>query len=264
MMDGVGDDERLAGYFGAAERILVFTGAGLSTASGIPDFRGPNGVWTQRSPVYYQTFLEDEAARRDYWAFKEQGYAAFRDAQPNAGHHAIVELERAGKLLAVVTQNVDGLHQASGLPSDKVIELHGTNREVECVECRRRESPKRCMAEFAATGRVPLCRDCAAPMKPAVVMFGQSLDASVLQRAFAASEQADLVLALGSSLVVTPAAEVPLAAARRGVPYIIVNQGDTAHDGCATLRLEADVSELLPRALARWRSGAAHHSAVRP
>jgi NAD-dependent deacetylase len=232
-----------------ANRILAFTGAGLSTGSGIPDFRGPKGVWQTRNPVYFQEFIADEASRRDYWELKLEGWPTFRDARPNAGHAALVELERRGVLELVVTQNVDGLHQAAGQSRERLIELHGTNSEVECVECRTREDPERCMREFEATREPPRCVACGALMKPAVVMFGQALDVTGLGAAMRAAERADLILALGSSLVVTPAADVPLCGARRGTPYVIVNRGETPHDRVATLRIDDDVVRVLTEAV---------------
>lgn len=252
----------LARVLGRARRVLVFTGAGISTGSGIPDFRGPGGVWTRRQPVYFQDFVASEAARREYWEFKLEGWPAFRDAAPGAAHRAIVELEQRGVVELVVTQNVDGLHQVAGTARDRLVELHGTNAEVVCIECGRREPPDRCMRAFEATREPPRCvrrvgeatqaaqRSCNGLMKPAVVMFGEALDMKLLARAFAAAEAADLVLALGSSLVVTPAADVPLRAAARGTPYVIVNRGETPHDELATLRIDADVGEVLARAVA--------------
>ncbi len=233
-----------------AERILCFTGAGVSTASSIPDFRGPKGVWQTRSPVYYQEFVASEESRIEYWEFKLEGYPAFRDAVPNAAHHAILELDQVGKLLLLVTQNIDGLHRAAGVPAEKLVELHGTGAEAVCLACARREGMGACLDRFSASRQPPRCSACGELMKPAVVMFGESLDSETLRRAFAAAGAADLVLALGSSLVVTPAADVPLRAARRGVPYVIVNQGITPHDELATLKIDADVSTVLPRALA--------------
>jgi NAD-dependent deacetylase len=241
---------RLSELLGPAQRILVFTGAGLSTASGIPDFRGPQGVWTKRSPVYYQDYMASEDARREYWEFKLESWPVFRDARPNAAHHAIVELEKLGKVECVVTQNVDGLHQVAGTTRERLIELHGTNREMECSRCKLRESPERCMAEFEQRRVPPRCLKCGALMKPAVVMFGEMLNMEDLSRAREASERADLVLALGSSLVVTPAADIPLFGVRRGAPYVIVNRGETPHDELARLRIDGDVVEVLPAALA--------------
>jgi len=232
-----------------AERCLLFTGAGISTASGIPDFRGPSGLWKTRQPVYYQDFLASEAARREYWEFKLQSYPVFRDAKPTGVHRAIVELERLGKLECLVTQNVDGLHYAAGTSKEKLIELHGTNTEIECARCKVRELPERCMQEFRRTRLPPQCLQCGAIMKPAVVMFGESLCMADLERARAASARADLIVALGSSLVVTPAADVPLVGAERGTPYVIINRGETPHDELATLRIDADVESVFPVAV---------------
>jgi NAD-dependent deacetylase len=230
-------------------RILCFTGAGISTGSGIPDFRGPTGVWTKRAPVYYEAFIQSDAARREYWEFKLESYALFRDAKPNPVHHALVALERHGKLECVVTQNVDGLHQAAGTSKEKLVELHGTNREVVCIECKLREDPARAMRMFEATREPPTCLECGGLLKPAVVMFGESLNLLDLGRAREAAERADLVLALGSSLVVTPAADIPLFGARRGTPYVIVNQGETPHDRLASLRIDSDVVEVMAGAV---------------
>ncbi len=243
--------DELVDLLGAAKHICAFTGAGISTGSNIPDFRGPQGVFKTRPPVYYQEFMMSDRARREYWAFKHASYPAFRNAEPNAVHRALVRLETMGKLNAVVTQNVDGLHQRAGTSSERLFELHGTNREAECDACGVREPPERCMAEFGRTGRPPCCVSCGGWMKPAVVMFGQPLDPATLEGAFAASATSDLVLALGSSLVVTPAADIPLAGVRRGADYVIVNQGETPHDRLATLRIDGDVIEYLPAAVQR-------------
>jgi NAD-dependent protein deacetylase/lipoamidase len=242
--------ESLRALVAKARRILVFTGAGISTSSNIPDFRGPNGVYKRRSPVYFQDFVASSEARREYWEFKLEGYLQFRDAKPNAAHHAIVDLEKAGRVGLVVTQNVDGLHQLAGTSRDRLVELHGTNAENECIDCSRREPPERCMTEFEKTREPPRCPKCDGLMKPAVVMFGQALRSADLEQAREASQLSDLVLALGSSLTVTPAADIPLFGVRRGAPYVIVNQGETPHDELATLRFDANVSELLPKAVA--------------
>jgi NAD-dependent deacetylase len=237
--------ELLAG----ASRVLAFTGAGVSTASNIPDFRGPTGVWRTRTPVEYPEFMRSEEARVEYWGWKLEGYAAFRDAKPNVAHESLVKLERLGKLEAVVTQNVDGLHRAAGTSSEKLVELHGTGAEAVCTRCARRESMGAALERFEKSQAAPLCVDCGALMKPGVVMFGESLDPGTMRRASAAARQADLVLSLGSSLTVTPAADVPLLAVRRGVPYVIVNRGATPHDSVATLTIEDDVGSVLARAL---------------
>lgn len=242
---------RLAELLGAARRVFAFTGAGISTKSNIPDFRGPEGIYRKRAPVYYQEFVASDRARREYWSFKAEGYAAFRDAVPNAAHHALVTLEKLGKLELVATQNVDGLHQLAGTSPECLVELHGTNRSVECAACGKGETPERCMQEFDATGNPPQCSACGGWMKPAVVMFGQSLDTERLRKAQASSRAADLVLVLGSSLVVTPAADLPLLGVRAGAKYVIINQGATPQDGLATLRIEGDVVDYLATAVER-------------
>jgi NAD-dependent protein deacetylase/lipoamidase len=243
-------EARLVAALAGARRILVFTGAGISTNSGIPDFRGPGGVWTKRQPVYLQEFLDSEDKRREYWDFKLEGYAQFASARPNASHEAIVALERAGRVEAVVTQNIDGLHQAAGSSEARLVEIHGTNRWVECLGCGVRSEPAPAMAAFERTRTTPTCGHCGGWLKLATISFGQALRPETLTRAFAAAAACDLVLALGSTLSVHPAASVPLEARGRGVPYVVINRGPTDHDELATLRLEGDVAALLPAAVA--------------
>jgi NAD-dependent deacetylase len=241
----------LADYLRASEKALIFTGAGISTGSGIPDFRGPQGVWTKRQPVYFQDFMRSEAARIEHWDYKLEGRDAFRSAKPNAVHHAIVQMERAGKLCAVVTQNIDGLHSLAGTSSDLLVELHGTNALVECQSCHRREDPELHFESFRRTRQPPLC-ECGGFLKPATISFGQNLDARELERAHEFASEADLVVALGSTLSVYPAASFPLIAAKSGAPYIIINRGATDHDhaDCVTIRLEGEVGEIFPPAVA--------------
>jgi NAD-dependent protein deacetylase/lipoamidase len=240
----------LVGLLRGARHILVFTGAGVSTGSGIPDFRGPQGVWKRRQPVYYDDFMNSEAARIEHWDFKLEGWEGFRNARPNAVHHAIVRLERAGKLLMVVTQNIDGLHSAAGTSSERLVELHGTNLLVECQSCRTRSDPASHFQYFREHRKPPLC-ECGGFLKPATISFGQSLDPTTLARAERAAAEGDLVVALGSTLSVYPAAAFPLSAAQRGAPYVIINQGPTDHDHepCVTLRLEGEVCALFPPAV---------------
>ena len=240
----------LDAFLRASNRALIFTGAGISTTSGIPDFRGPQGVWKRRQPVYYADFMTSEAARVEHWDYKLEGRDAFRDARPNAVHESIVRLERAGKLCAVVTQNIDGLHSLAGTSADLLIELHGTNAQVECQSCGRRGDPEPHFESFRRTRKPPLC-ECGGFLKPATISFGQNLDPRVLDRAERAAREADLVVALGSTLSVYPAAAFPLSAAGRGVPYIIVNRGPTEHDGdrSVTLRIEGEVGDIFPAAV---------------
>jgi NAD-dependent deacetylase len=240
----------LSDYLRASRRMMVFTGAGISTGSGIPDFRGPQGIWKRRQPVYFQDFITSEAARIEHWDYKLEGWDGFRNAQPNAVHRTIAALENAGKVLAVVTQNIDGLHALAGTSPDRLVELHGTNLMVECVNCKARSDPEPHFEFFRTNRKPPLC-DCGGFLKPATISFGQSLDPHVLERAQETATRADLVVALGSTLSVYPAASFPLMAAQRGAPYIIINRGATDHDHetSVSLRIEGDVAEIFPAAV---------------
>ena len=250
-MTAVAPDSRFVLLLRQAKRVLLFTGAGISTGSGIPDYRGPGGVWTRRQPVYYDRFLSSEAARVEYWDYKLEGWGAFSDAKPNVIHASIVRLESAGQLEMVVTQNIDGLHSAAGTSDDRLVEIHGTNGKVECQRCWERSAPGPHFEEFARTGAAPRCH-CGGYLKPATISFGQDLRPGDLERSFAAARSCDLVISLGSTLSVTPAATVPLVAAERaGVSYVIVNRGETAHDELdeVSVRLEGDVAAIFPPAV---------------
>jgi NAD-dependent deacetylase len=250
--DGNEKVQRLAELIETAQRILVFTGAGISTASGIPDYRGPEGVWNTRRPVFYQDFMRSAEARRTYWQQKLEDHAEFGSASPNATHEAVATLEEAGKIELVVTQNVDGLHAAAGTSLARLVEIHGTVRLVECQSCGERTDPAPHFATFVATGDAPACH-CGGHLKSATISFGQSLRSVDLGRARAAAENADLALALGSSLVVYPAADIPLHAAETGARYAIVNRGETDHDRnpLVTLRIDGDVTDVVPAAVAK-------------
>lgn len=245
------DTSKLIGQLESARRMLIFTGAGISTASGIPDFRGPQGVWTRRKPVYYQDFMTSEAARIEHWDYKLEGWAAISSARPNTVHHAIVKLEKAGRVVMVLTQNIDGLHSLAGTSADHLVELHGTNSLVECQSCHWHDDPDPHLEYFRIHRKTPRC-SCGGFLKIATISFGQSLDARSLERASDAASKADLVVALGSTLSVYPASGFPLIAARRRVPYIIINRGATEHDSetCVSLRLDCEVEDVFPRAVA--------------
>jgi NAD-dependent deacetylase len=240
----------LSEFLRAANRILIFTGAGISTGSGIPDFRGPEGVWTRRRPVYYHDFMSSEAARIEHWDYKLEAWEAFRLAQPNEVHRAIVRLEQAEKLDLVVTQNIDGLHGLAGTSPERLVELHGSNSRVECQSCKGRSDPEPHFDFFRAQRKAPLC-ECGGFLKPATISFGQALEPNELERARRGAMEADLVVALGSTLSVYPAASFPLMVARRGLPYVIVNRGPTEHDNkpSVSLRIEGEVSEIFPAAV---------------
>ncbi len=228
-----------------ARRVLVFTGAGMSTGSGIPDFRGEKGVWKSRKPVFFQEFMASEEARVEHWDYKLEGYEAFRTAKPNAAHKALVGLERQGRLALLVTQNIDGLHLDAGHLPERVVELHGTNRAIRCLSCGAVSEPAPAFEAFRKTRRCPTC-PCGGFLKPATVSFGQAMPQEPLAQALKAAKGADLVLSLGSTLEVEPASSVPLEAARRGAPYVIVNLGPIAHDRFAAVKVDGDVCAVLP------------------
>jgi len=243
--------QTLTEHLRAANRILVFTGAGISTPSGIPAFRGAGGIWITRQPVMYQDFMAYEESRVEYWDYKLELWEEHRDAEPNSIHQAIVQLEQAGKVEMVVTQNVDGLHRAAGTSEDKLVEVHGTGTLVECQTCGHRETPQPSFDLFKRERRSPRC-ECGGYLKPATISFGQSLGEEDLARADAAARSCDLVLVLGSTLSVSPANLIPLAAAQAGAPYIIINRDETDHDSLpqVTLRLKGNVEDQFPPAVA--------------
>ena len=231
-----------------ADAILIVTGAGVSTETGIPDFRGPQGVWNTQRPVMYQDFLANEESRVTYWRQKVLAAETIEVAKPGAVHTACVELEDAGKLEAIVTQNIDGLHSIAG--SKSVVEVHGTGRKAVCLTCDERSPIVPHLHAFTDTGVPPRCH-CGGLLKPATISFGQQLDEMTMVWATQAAEACDLVIAMGTTLSVYPAADIPLVAARRGVPYVIINQGTTEHDSLSyvTLRIDAPVGPTFSQAV---------------
>ena len=219
----------------------------MSTASGVPDFRSPGGIWSRYRPVTIQEFRASAEARRRYWIYKKETYDDFARARPNAAHEALTRLESGGRLLGVITQNIDGLHQEAG--SRNVVELHGTNRKWECLGCGRTGPAAEAQARLVAGEEEPTCRDCGGFIKAATISFGQALRPEVLEEAFALARQADLLLVLGSSLVVYPAAAIPETVAAHGAPLIIVNREPTPLDGLAAVALRGEVERVLPALL---------------
>jgi NAD-dependent protein deacetylase/lipoamidase len=222
----------------------AFTGAGVSTASGIPDFRSPGGTWSRYKPVPFADFVADAEARRLYWLYKKDTYDDFAAARPNAAHLALARMEKAGWLRAVITQNIDGLHQEAG--SECVLELHGTNRRVACLRCKASFPAADIQARLVGGCDAPECVHCGGILKSATVSFGQALPSDVLMNAFHVARAVDLLLVLGSSLVVHPAAAIPMAAAEAGVPLLIVNREPTPLDHLAAVVLRAPVEEVVP------------------
>ncbi|MFE4974964.1 NAD-dependent deacetylase [Kitasatospora sp. NPDC056651] len=233
--------------------IAVLTGAGISTDSGIPDYRGPQGLW-QKDPsaeelVTIGPYRDDPQVRRRAWRLRlETGAAA---AEPNAGHRALVDLERSGLPLRVLTQNIDGLHQKSGLSARKVLELHGTARETQCLRCRAVGPMAQALARVEAGEPDPDCRACGGILKARVVMFGENLDPEVLGQADSISRACDLFIAVGTSLQVFPVAALPLNAVRAGAKLIIVNGESTPYDGAASEVIREPISQALPKLVRR-------------
>jgi NAD-dependent deacetylase len=234
---------RVARYLSESRRAVAFTGAGISTESGIPDFRSPGGVWTRYKPVLFQDFVASEDARRQYWLMKKEGYHELRGAKPNAGHHALARLETAKKLVAVITQNIDGLHQDAG--SRRVLELHGTSRHCVCLECDSRYDPDVIQERLEAGVEIPLCDRCGGPIKSATISFGQAMPVEVLTEAFNLCIRTDLILAIGSSLVVEPAASLPLHAKQNGARLVIINRTETPLDSLADVVLREPIGASL-------------------
>ena len=230
----------------SASRIVGFTGAGISTESGVPDFRSPDGVWARNRTVYFEEFLSSEAGRVEYWRQKMEGWPAMRDARPNAGHHAFVALHEQGRLTAMITQNIERLHQRSGLPGDLVLELHGTTTEAVCLTCGDRIPSDEACRRVAGGEPAPRCTLCGGLLKPATVSFGQPMPQDVMVRAYAAAESCDLLLAVGSSLVVEPAASIPRIATRAGARLIIVNREPTPLDVIADVVMHGEIGDILP------------------
>lgn len=243
---------RIARWIVDAGRVVALTGAGVSTGSGIPDFRGPNGVWTREPEAErlstYQNYVADPEVRREVWKRRLENPSF--TAEPNSSHHALVELERSGHLHTVITQNIDGLHQKAGSDTGRVVEVHGTIHEVVCLSCDRRRPTPEVLAQVRDGDPDPRCAHCGGLQKSATISFGQSLDPAVLQRAHDAAIGSDVFLALGSSLVVHPVALLPRTALEAGARLIVVNQGNTPYDERADVVLRDDVGEVL-EALAR-------------
>jgi NAD-dependent deacetylase len=235
--------EQVASWLASSQSAVVLSGAGISTESGIPDFRSPGGVWSKYRTVFYDEFLAISEARHEYWRQKSEMHREFADAQPNIGHQVLGRWEAAGRIRGVITQNIDGLHQMAG--SEKVLELHGTARQAACLDCRAGFEIGPLVEEFLSQNRVPDCPECGGRLKHATISFGQMLSADVLMEANRWSREADLMLAIGSSLVVTPAADLPRTAKAHGARLVIINRDPTPLDGVADAILTTSIGEVL-------------------
>lgn len=245
--------DTVADFLVEAKRVVVFTGAGFSTESGVPDFRSPGGVWDTFDPseLNYQNFLGNEVIRAKYWRMHRMMWETIREAQPNAGHHAIAELDRLGRLDVIVTQNTDGLHQKAGVSDDKVLEIHGTMQWVDCLKCKQRYPRAYVHDKMLAGQEIPLCDTCNGLLKPATIAFGQSMPEYETTEAERRSAGCDVFLAAGSSLVVYPAAQMPVIAKRAGAKLVIINLTETPHDHYADIVITEKTGETLSQVVTR-------------
>jgi NAD-dependent deacetylase len=234
---------QVARWLAEAERPVAFTGAGISTESGIPDFRSPGGVWARYQPVMFDDFMASAGARWEYWRQKCEAHAEFAEATPNLGHEMLARWEQKGRLRGVITQNIDGLHQQAG--SREVLELHGTARRIACLSCDWGSDPDPLVRQFQQSEEVPDCPECGGILKHATISFGQALPAEVLREAGRWAEQCGLMLAIGSSLVVEPAASLPRMARLHGARLVIVNRDPTPQDDAADAVIHAGIGQTL-------------------
>jgi NAD-dependent deacetylase len=236
---------RLAALLAGSARTVVFTGAGMSTESGIPDFRSPGGVWSRMKPIEFDNFVHNEDARREAWQRTFSGAAGWVGAKPNEGHFAIARLVDTGKVSHVITQNVDNLHQDAGVPAHQVIELHGNAGYATCLVCGLRHELAELREPFLEQGTLPACRACSGIVKSATISFGQAMPLEAMRRAEAASRGCDLFIVLGSSLVVYPAAALPMVAKSNGAALVIINREPTNIDGRADIVVQAEIGAVL-------------------
>ena len=241
--------ERLRELVGSAKRIVAFTGAGISTESGIPDFRSPGGIWTRYKPIYFDDFMSSEEMRREAWRRKFATDETMLKAEPNAGHRALAKLVEQGRMSAIITQNIDGLHQRSGVPDSKVIELHGNATYATCLDCGHRHELEPIKKAFLGSGKLPLCAKCDGIVKTATISFGQAMPEIAMARAQDVTMACDLFIVLGSSLVVYPAAGFPQVAKRKGARLVIVNRDPTDQDSDADMVIHAEIGPTMSRAI---------------
>lgn len=225
--------EEFAAHIRTHRAVVFFTGAGISTESGVPDFRSPGGVWARYQPVYFQDFIASEAARIQHWRLKKATYELYKTVKPNIGHYAIGDFEARGQLLGLITQNIDGLHKLAGVSEERLVELHGTDRVVACLGCGKAFEPAAVYESLGEEFPAPTCNECGGFLKSANVSFGQQMPAEPMRRAQAWSEAADVFIVVGSSLQVQPAASFPVIAKRSGAVLAIVNRDETPLDDLA-------------------------------
>jgi NAD-dependent deacetylase len=227
--------------------VVFFTGAGISTESGVPDFRSPGGVWTKYQPVYYHDFMTSESARIQHWQLKKATYEVYKTVRPNIGHYSIRDFEARGQLLGLITQNIDGLHGMAGVSQEKIVELHGTDRLVTCLQCQKRFEPAAIYESLGEIFSAPTCDGCGGFLKSANVSFGQQMPTDAMERAQEWSEAADIFIVIGSSLQVQPAASFPVIAKRAGALLGIVNREQTPLDDLADFVYQGGIGEFFSK-----------------
>jgi NAD-dependent deacetylase len=252
---------RAADILARSKELVILTGAGISTESGIPDFRSPGGIWTKYDPAEftYQNFVANRAHRERYWQMSLDIHPVLAGAEPNAAHYAVAELERQGRLRALVTQNIDGLHQRAGSSPESMIEIHGTALEVLCLSCEDRTRRDEVQARVVSGEKIPDCKLCGGILKPATISFGQAMPERETALAFAHAESCDAFLVIGSSLVVHPAASLPVRAAECGAPLVIVNLEPTPYDRLAVVVLHGKAGETMTALLSAMVSSDGSH-----
>ena len=246
--------DRVAELIVNAKRVVVFTGAGVSTESGVPDFRSPGGIWERFDPAdfTYQKLISSPESKRKWWQiFRERGLTT--EAEPNQAHLAIAELDKLGKLDCVITQNVDNLHCKAGLAEDKVFELHGNIRWVVCLSCGKRYPSEQIRARLDESEEIPACESCQGILKPDMVLFGEMLPEKVFEEAARRSQKADLFIVIGSTLIVYPAADMPIYALESGAKLVIINLSPTPMDNQATVLIKAKAGEVMSKVIQRVR-----------
>ena len=254
--------DRVADLIVKAERAVVFTGAGISTESGIPDFRSPGGIWEKFDPddFTYQKLMSSPESRKKWWrVFREREVTT--EAEPNPAHLAIAELDKLGKLDCVITQNIDNLHQKAGVPDDKVFELHGNMKWTVCLSCGKRYPTEQIRARLEAGEEVPACESCQGILKPDIVLFGETLPEGVFEEATRHSTEADLFIVIGSTLIVYPAAYMPIYAVDSGAKLVIINLSSTPMDKQATVLIEAKAGETMSKVIQRLKEKLSNPSA---
>lgn len=236
--------EPFASTLRKARDVVFFTGAGISTESGIPDFRSPGGIWTRYQPVYFDEFISSEAARVRAWKMKLETHKLYANAKPNSGHYAIRDFERRGQLLGLITQNIDGLHSAAGVSDDKIVELHGTDRYIKCLSCEKRFEPETVYGRLVGDFNAPVCDACGGFLKTATISFGQQMPMDAMRRAQELSESAEIFIVVGSSLQVYPAASFPVVAKQSGAKLAIINREETPLDSLADYTFHGTIGDI--------------------